>query len=196
MKAAVKITFLLVVLTAGTAYGIGWPPDYTEVVPQKPGTSDIIAITFRGQWPDTCIPNDSNSSVAGNDVYIDVILDYPPAKIICLPTVTPWSQTEYVGPLGEGTYTVYARVIEDPNEPGTYTQEAEFTVFYCETTSVGDINANCFVDFFDFSYIAEAWKSGPSDDNWNAACDISEPKDDFIDELDLRVFAEMWLAET
>jgi hypothetical protein len=196
MKAAVKIAFLVVVLTAGTVYAIGWPPDYTEVVPQKPGISDVIAITFGGEWQDGCIPNDSNSSLDGNDVYIDVILDYPPAKIVCTPALEPWSQTEYIGPLAEGSYTVYARVIEDPNEPGAYTEEAEFTVYYCETTSVGDINANCFVDFVDFGYIAEAWNSSPGNDNWDAACDISEPNDNFIDELDLKVFAEMWLAET
>ncbi len=196
MKAVVKIAFSAVLITAGSAYGVGWPPDYVEVVPQKPGTSDVIAITFSGEWGDNCTPNDSNSSVDGNDVYIDVILDYPPPKIVCLPTITPWSQTEYVAPLTEGSYTVYARVVEGPNEPGVYTQVAEFTVYYCETTSEGDINANCFVDFFDFGYIAEAWKSGPGDDNWDAACDISEPKDNFIDELDLKVFAETWLAET
>lgn len=191
MKAAVRITFLVVVLTAGEVYGIGWPPDYTEVAPQKPGTSDTISITLGGKWEDTCIPEDPNTVVTGNDIYIDL---FHPGKIECHFTITDWSQTEYVGPLDEGSYTVYARVIEDPNEPRAYTQEAEFTVYYCETTSAGDINANCFVDFFDFSYIAEAWKSDPCDDNWNAACDISEPNDNFIDELDLRVFAEMWLA--
>jgi len=37
----------------------------------------------------------------------------------------------------------------------------------------------------DFMVLASEQQSEPNDPNWNTVCDISEPKDDFIDEPDL-----------
>ncbi len=59
---------------------------------------------------------------------------------------------------------------------------------------VGDFDANGDVDFFDFAIFALAWRSSPSDDNWNPHCDISDPSDNVIDELDLGAFIHNWLA--
>ncbi|UCF42966.1 MAG: hypothetical protein JSV99_10335 [Planctomycetota bacterium] len=192
MKAAVKITFLVVVLTARAVYGMGWPPDYREVVPGRPDPCDVVAITLGGEWPDSCIPRNLNSVVVGNDIYIDL---FHPGKSPCNYVVTDWSHTEYAGPLAEGSYRVWAKVIGYSQVPEMYTQVTGFRVKYCGESIVEDFNGDCFVDFFDFGYIAEAWKSGPDDDNWNAACDISEPNDDFIDELDLRVLVDLWGAD-
>ena len=52
------------------------------------------------------------------------------------------------------------------------------------------------VDFADFAVLASAWQSEDGDDNWNQACDISEPSDDIIDYNDLAVFLANWLAGT
>ncbi len=52
------------------------------------------------------------------------------------------------------------------------------------------------VDFVDFALLASAWQSKPGDANWNPACDISNPKDSVIDELDLAVLCENWLEGT
>jgi len=52
------------------------------------------------------------------------------------------------------------------------------------------------VDMGDFTIFAAAWRSTPDDDNWNTFCDISEPKDDLIDERDLAVFAENYLMQS
>ncbi len=49
------------------------------------------------------------------------------------------------------------------------------------------------VDFLDFAVFASAWISKPGDANWLPICDISQPKDSFIDMLDLAVFCENWL---
>jgi predicted outer membrane repeat protein len=59
---------------------------------------------------------------------------------------------------------------------------------------VGDFNFSGSVNFDDFAIFALAWFTGPGDDQWNPACDISIPVDNFIDMLDLKVFAENWLA--
>ncbi len=62
-----------------------------------------------------------------------------------------------------------------------------------EPTIVGDFYRDGVVDFKDFAIFAAAWGSEPDDDNWKAACDISETIDGVIDELDLKVFCENWL---
>ncbi len=59
---------------------------------------------------------------------------------------------------------------------------------------VGDFAGGCDVDFIDFAVLGLAWYSEVGDGNWNEICDISEPNDNIIDELDLGVFAENWLA--
>jgi hypothetical protein len=58
----------------------------------------------------------------------------------------------------------------------------------------GDFEPDGDVDFYDFAVLASAWLSSPGDGNWNPACDISDPNDSVIDELDLAVFAENWLT--
>jgi hypothetical protein len=45
----------------------------------------------------------------------------------------------------------------------------------------------------DFAVISSAWLSKLGEPDWNPACDISNPKDSVIDELDLVVFCENWL---
>jgi hypothetical protein len=57
----------------------------------------------------------------------------------------------------------------------------------------GDFDDDGDVDFKDFAVLAAAWLSRPEDANWNAACDISIPSDNIIDEYDLMVFCDNWL---
>jgi len=56
-----------------------------------------------------------------------------------------------------------------------------------------DFNGDGVVNFFDFSVLGDAWMSGVGDLNWDPACDISEPNDNFIDGLDLDVFTDNYL---
>jgi hypothetical protein len=58
----------------------------------------------------------------------------------------------------------------------------------------GDFEPDCDVDFYDFAVFASAWLSDPNSGNWNQDCDISNPNDNIVDELDLDVFAENWLT--
>ncbi|MHC4570645.1 MAG: hypothetical protein ACYS0C_01025 [Planctomycetota bacterium] len=59
-----------------------------------------------------------------------------------------------------------------------------------------DFQPNGNVDLEDFVVLAAAWRSRPGEQNWNPFCDISEPKDDIIDERDLAVLADDYLKET
>jgi hypothetical protein len=59
---------------------------------------------------------------------------------------------------------------------------------------VGDLDFNGTVAFGDFALFALSWQSRRGDANWNSAIDISDPRDDVIDEKDLAVFTESWLS--
>jgi len=63
-----------------------------------------------------------------------------------------------------------------------------------QARGIQDIYQDGYVYLLDFAIFAKAWKSQPGDDNWNPACDISEPNDDVIDERDLAVLADNWLS--
>ena len=114
---------------AGQAAGNwDWPPtNGATISPQNPTSADTVFITLSGDWRNSCTPNGSGISVVGNDIYFDVIWDYPPGTI-CLLYIAYWERTESVGPLSPGTYTVYARLLGDPETPETYTYMTQFTV--------------------------------------------------------------------
>jgi hypothetical protein len=57
----------------------------------------------------------------------------------------------------------------------------------------GDFDDDGDVDFKDFAVLAVAWLSQAGQPNWNADCNISIPKDNIIDEYDLKVFCDNWL---
>ena len=58
----------------------------------------------------------------------------------------------------------------------------------------GDFEPDGDVELFDLSVFNAAWRSTPSDVNrWNPACDIANPKDNFIGFKDLKVFVNNFL---
>jgi hypothetical protein len=63
---------------------------------------------------------------------------------------------------------------------------------------IGDFIGLDGVDMADFSVLALAWRCTDSDPNWSSfsVCDISDPNDGVIDERDLSVFADNWLAHS
>ena len=64
----------------------------------------------------------------------------------------------------------------------------------CEFSNYGDFVCPDGVNFFDFAIFGAAWQSRVGDGNWNLVCNISDPNDRIINELDLTVFTGNWLA--
>ncbi len=60
-------------------------------------------------------------------------------------------------------------------------------------TSPGDIQNDGSVNLKDFSAISAAWRSAKANPAWNPFCDISLPRDDFIDIKDLTILIKHWL---
>jgi hypothetical protein len=58
----------------------------------------------------------------------------------------------------------------------------------------GDFTCPDGVTLVDFSVLGLAWLSDPCRPEWNLICDISDPNDNFIDELDLDVFTDNYLT--
>jgi len=98
-----------------------------EISPRHPTSADVIAITLWGEWPDSCVPNGSAIAVMGSRIYFDVLRDYP-YGVYCATVISPWARTENVGPLSQGTYTVYAQLLENGMTVEPYAVVATFVV--------------------------------------------------------------------
>jgi hypothetical protein len=61
--------------------------------------------------------------------------------------------------------------------------------------TVGDLDGDGDVDWDDYAIFAMAWLTGPGDPGWNPDCDLALPTD-YINELDLDVLCNNWLAGT
>jgi parallel beta-helix repeat protein len=110
---------------AGQAYGDmpSWL-DNVSISPPNPTSQNVVSITVSGEWGDSCIPNASFVWVVGNDIYFEVFRNYPPG-IQCAFVISGWEQTQYVGPLSPGVYTLSVH-LNDGMAPGTYI--TQFTV--------------------------------------------------------------------
>ncbi|MFC1738683.1 hypothetical protein ACFL1G_06510 [Planctomycetota bacterium] len=59
---------------------------------------------------------------------------------------------------------------------------------------IGDFAGGCDVDFEDYAEFAIAWLAEQGNDNYDARFDISIPADGIIDEKDLAILCDNWLA--
>ncbi|MHC4703710.1 MAG: hypothetical protein ACYTFQ_24380 [Planctomycetota bacterium] len=59
---------------------------------------------------------------------------------------------------------------------------------------LGDFDGQCDVDWVDYAIFAWAWLSEQGQGRYNADCDIALPADAVIDEKDLKILSENWLA--
>ncbi|UCC23062.1 MAG: hypothetical protein JSW23_03085 [Planctomycetota bacterium] len=66
-------------------------------------------------------------------------------------------------------------------------------ILVIEPCPAADVDWDWDVDLNDFAILAASWGSMPGDYNWDPNCDISEPADEIINELDLEVLAKWWL---
>jgi len=78
----------------------------------------------------------------------------------------------------------------------TFGDDGTARIFGTKQLIKGDFEPDGDVDLYDFAVLALAWLSSSGDGNWNPACDISDPNDSVIDELDLEVLSENWLEGT
>jgi hypothetical protein len=84
-------------------------------------------------------------------------------------------------------------VINGPNDIWTICEGTNYPKFVWQI-HVADFTCPYGVTLPDFSILGSAWYTDPNLPNWNPICDISEPNDNFIDELDLDVFTENYLT--
>ncbi len=89
---------------------------------------------------------------------------------------------DFVGESANGTDDIWRMCVDDVNYPFLWWQ-----------FNKADFDCPDGVDFIDFSVLASAWRAEDGQPKWNHRCDISDPNDNCIDELDLKVFTDNWL---
>jgi predicted outer membrane repeat protein len=86
----------------------------------------------------------------------------------------------------------HPRIVDgDCNE----TDVVDMGAYEFNSAHIGDFDYNCEVDFVDFSIFALAWMSQPGDFNWDFACDLGKPADNYIDWRDAAIVCDNWLVE-
>jgi len=98
----------------------------------------------------------------------------------------------------DARYVYWGTDDENEIEAGIYDffdDASKGVIFYdpCALPPTGDFDYDCYVDFSDFATFALAWQTISGDADWNPACDISDPNNDAIDNMDLAVLVSNWL---
>jgi len=165
VNSLVVISILFIVLS-GQAYG-DWPSWLGNVIinPENPISTDIVEITLSGGWGTACPPNASAISVVGNDIYFDVIWDYPPGTW-CPMIPTGWVRTESVGTLAPGTYNLYTRLVI-PYPPSSYTLVEQFVVNF-------EILVDDFESYADSTALRSVWSDDYIGGSSNAALSTTQ----------------------
>ena len=94
-------------------------------------------------------------------------------------TLAGW---DFVGEVINGPNDIWRMCADDVNYPLLSWQ-----------FNKGDFTCPDGVNFVDYAVLGLAWGSEQGDGNWNPVCDISDPNDNIIDNLDFDVFSDNWL---
>ena len=112
-------------------------------------------------------------------------------NVVGLPTVLMQTEStftdagwDFVGETANGTEDIWKMNCEGMSYPKLSWWEPALGDFICPDG----------VNMLDFAILGDAWFSDPNMANWDPACDISEPSDNFIDALDLDVFTDNYLS--
>lgn len=177
--------FLLLIQSArATIYLDVWTDDYV-CYPGEPVTVYIYGTGFPRslQFPTSCqvdyIMDGTYDSYTGFCFMIITYADLPHTWTI------QHSLSDYTPGLGFHSIWPYM------HDPYSFLCYSEYGCFF--VTPRADINMDSYIDFMDYSVFAQAWNATPSDENWNASCNLAPP-DDIIDASDLKVITDNWLA--
>ena len=160
--------------------------------PPCPATDDQVTITISGQWHDSCVPDDSQVTVIGNDIYFDAF-HHTWLDMGCYLAFTDWSLTESVGPLSPGNYTIHVTLHEWPEGEDPYPLENDVTKFdVVDMRPIGDLDRNCCVDWDDFSIFSLHWLEGGCEaPDWCGGADLDQSGQ--VNWGDFAIFAAHWL---
>ncbi len=75
-----------------------------RVLPAKPTAKDEISARLSGTWHDGCVPRGAKVSITKQLVRIQ--LQFAPAGVSCIETLTPWSITASIGRLPRGNFQI------------------------------------------------------------------------------------------
>lgn len=152
--------------------------DGVYIEPNQPMNTDSITVVVYGEacrGPVTVIGTGFYRD--GTFLQLWILLELGPFWWI-----TPWDHSVVIGKLPADSYNLVVGASSPP-----------YLTSFIVVPNPADFEPDGDVDLSDFAILALAWRSSPGDYNWDPACDISEPNDSVINELDLAVFAKHWL---
>ena len=82
------------------------PTVVLATVPANPAPGDLVVLHFSGQWPDSCVPESSRTTLTKSGSLLGVHFNYSGFSGACATAVTPWALDVPAGKLADGTYTV------------------------------------------------------------------------------------------
>jgi hypothetical protein len=105
-----------------------------------------------------------------------------------------WQFADTVTDFNKVDTTYLDIVCDDDDKPNIcYTVPVLKTVEYTVPFICSDLDKNCWVDFFDFSILAQHWyETGCASDDYCSGADID--KSTTVDSNDLDLLAESWLS--
>jgi hypothetical protein len=161
------------------------------VIPQNSSTVNV----YNGECDFGIVPHD-NCTINVSGGYIDAYMENYPVPETA--TVNVFGHSFVYDPNGRW-YDEPPRWVSKLTGQGPYGTPITYwglpdPNFQSNINLIPDFVPELGVDFNDFAVFASAWRSTPSDDNWNPICDISVPKDGVIDENDLEILITYWLA--
>jgi parallel beta-helix repeat protein len=114
-----KLAICALLVIAAQAYGNNLN---VSILPPNPTSQNVVSITMYGMWSTSCCPpNASTVIVSGNNIYFGLTAPSICILIVCDPIF--WQQTQYVGPLSPGVYTLWVHLNDS-----MYTPVTQFTV--------------------------------------------------------------------
>lgn len=109
MRHQTILPLLLLSLTASFAASAATqtlPTVVVATVPASPAPGDFVVLHLSGQWPDSCVPESSRTTLTQTGSLLSVNFNYSGFSGACAAVVTPWALDVSAGKLAAGTYTV------------------------------------------------------------------------------------------
>ncbi|UCE99839.1 MAG: hypothetical protein JSV82_01885, partial [Planctomycetota bacterium] len=158
----------------GGTGNIGGDPNHNPLFTDPNGPDDIAGTeddNLRLSWDSNCIDAGDNNSVPADTADLDGDAN--------MTEPIPWDLD------GNPRF-----VDGDCNT----TEIVDMGAYELDWAYIGDFAGGCDIDFVDFAYLALTWQKEDGDPTYDYLCDISIPADSIIDERDLKIFTDNWLA--
>ena len=187
--------FLLIWLSLLGIASAGELPAWVDEVSVTPADAQGFAtLTLGGVWQNTCVPSSITHEVDGAEIQLDVA--QAGINTICGQAFTDWSLQHRIGPLEDGTYSIFGSLYQfDPRDPETRRLKFESHLLVegyevvLPPAPAEDLTGDRFVDFADLTLLLAHWNLPAAT---AAQGNLVLPEETSIDFADLTALLSAW----